>query len=140
MGGSLGSEGDTKSKAQKVLAIATGRRDAIAFVSPFRGNQIGTSGALTARQQKDNTLGFFSGLTSTSYGVFDSGYKYIYDRFNDVYRYIPTNGDVAGLCVATSVAQDDWFSPAGLQRGGIRNDVNLAYNPSTAERDERSPN
>ena len=136
MGGSLGSEADTKSKAQKVLAIATGRRDAIAFVSPFRGNQIGTSGALTARQQKDNTLGFFSGLTSTSYGVFDSGYKYIYDRFNDVYRYIPTNGDVAGLCVATSVAQDDWFSPAGLQRGGIRNAVKLAYNPSKADRDE----
>ena len=136
MGGSLGTESDTKSKAQKVLAIATGRRDAIAFVSPHRGNQIGTSGSLTARQQKDNTLGFFSGLTSTSYGVFDSGYKYIYDRFNDVYRYIPTNGDVAGLCVATSTASDDWFSPAGLTRGGIRNAVKLAYNPSKSDRDE----
>jgi len=136
MGGSLGTESDTKTKAAKVLAIAAGRRDAIAFVSPYRGNQIGTSGALTSRQQKDNTLGFFSGLTSTSYGVFDSGYKYIYDRFNDVYRYIPTNGDVAGLCVATSTATDDWFSPAGLTRGGIRNAVKLAYNPSKADRDE----
>ena len=75
-------------------------------------------------------------MTSTSYAVFDSGYKYIYDRFNDVYRYIPTNGDIAGLCVATSVAQDDWFSPAGLTRGGIRNAVKLAYNPSKADRDE----
>tara|TARA_B100000965_G_scaffold74710_1_gene59036 strand:- start:715 stop:3114 length:2400 start_codon:yes stop_codon:yes gene_type:complete len=136
MGGSLGTESDTKTKAAKVLAIAAGRRDAIAFVSPYRGNQIGTSGALTSRQQKDNTLGFFSGLTSTSYGVFDSGYKYIYDRFNDVYRYIPTNGDIAGLCVATSTATDDWFSPAGLTRGGIRNAVKLAYNPSKADRDE----
>ena len=136
MGGSLGNESDTKSKAQKVIAVAAGRRDAIAFVSPFRGNQIGTSGSLTARQQKDNTLGFFSGLTSTSFAVFDSGYKYIYDRFNDVYRYIPTNGDVAGLCVATSSALDDWFSPAGLSRGGIRNAVKLAYNPSKADRDE----
>ena len=136
MGGSLGNESDTKSKAQKVIAVAAGRRDAIAFVSPFRGNQIGTSGSLTARQQKDNTLGFFSGLTSTSYAVFDSGYKYIYDRFNDVYRYIPTNGDIAGLCVSTSTALDDWFSPAGLSRGGIRNAVKLAYNPSKADRDE----
>ena len=136
MGGSLGSEADTKSKAQKVLAVAAGRRDAVGFVSPFRGNQIGTSGSLTARQQKDNTLGFFSGLTSTSYGVFDSGYKYIYDRFNDVYRYIPCNGDIAGLCVATSTALDDWFSPAGLSRGGIRNAVKLASNPSKADRDE----
>ena len=136
MGGSLGSETDTKSKAQKVIAIATGRRDAIAFVSPYRGNQIGSAGSLTARQQKDNTLGFFSGLSSTSYAVFDSGYKYIYDRFNDVYRYIPTNGDIAGLCVATSSAQDDWFSPAGLNRGSIRNAVKLAYNPSKSDRDE----
>ena len=136
MGGSLGNESDTKSKAQKVIAVAAGRRDAIAYVSPFRGNQIGTSGSLTARQQKDNTLGFFSGLTSTSFAVFDSGYKYIYDRFNDVYRYIPTNGDIAGLCVATSSALDDWFSPAGLSRGGIRNAVKLAYNPSKADRDE----
>jgi hypothetical protein len=136
MGGSLGNESDTKSKAQKVIAVAAGRRDAIAFVSPFRGNQIGTSGSLTARQQKDNTLGFFSGLTSTSFAVFDSGYKYIYDRFNDVYRYIPTNGDIAGLCVATSSSLDDWFSPAGLSRGGIRNAVKLAYNPSKADRDE----
>ena len=136
MGGSLGSEADTKTKAAKVVAIAAGRRDAVAFVSPYRGNQIGTSGALTARQQKDNTLAFFAGMTSTSYAVFDSGYKYIYDRFNDVYRYIPTNGDIAGLCVATSVAQDDWFSPAGLTRGGIRNAVKLAYNPSKADRDE----
>jgi phage tail sheath protein FI len=75
-------------------------------------------------------------MTSTSYAVFDSGYKYIYDRYNDVYRYIPCCGDVAGLCVQTSVTLEDWFSPAGLQRGNLRNAVKLAYTPSKTDRDE----
>ena len=137
MGGSMASETDTKSKATKVIAIAAARKDAIAFVSPHKGNQIASSGgALTSTQQKENTLAFFSDLTSTSYAVFDSGYKYVYDRFNDVYRYIPTNGDVAGLCVQTSNLQEDWYSPAGLNRGGILNAVKMAYNPNKADRDE----
>jgi len=137
MGGSMASEVDTKAKATKVIAVAASRKDAIAFVSPFKGNQIASSGgALTSTQQKENTLAFFSGLTSTSYAVFDSGYKYVYDRFNDVYRYIPTNGDVAGLCVQTSNLQEDWYSPAGLNRGGILNAVKMAYNPNKADRDE----
>ena len=137
MGGSMASETDTKAKATKVIAIAASRKDAVAFVSPHKGNQIASSGgALTSIQQKENTLAFFSGLTSTSYAVFDSGYKYVYDRFNDVYRYIPTNGDVAGLCVQTSNLQEDWYSPAGLNRGGILNAVKMAYNPNKADRDE----
>ncbi|AOO12771.1 tail sheath monomer [Cyanophage S-RIM44] len=137
MGGSMASEVDTKAKATKVIAVAASRKDAIAFVSPFKGNQIASSGgALTSTQQKENTLAFFTGLTSTSYAVFDSGYKYVYDRFNDVYRYIPTNGDVAGLCVQTSNLQEDWYSPAGLNRGGILNAVKMAYNPNKADRDE----
>ena len=137
MGGSMASETDTKSKATKAIAIAARRKDAIAFVSPHKGNQIASSGgALTSTQQKENTLAFFSDLTSTSYAVFDSGYKYVYDRFNDVYRYIPTNGDVAGLCVQTSNLQEDWYSPAGLNRGGILNAVKMAYNPNKADRDE----
>ena len=137
MGGSMTNESDTKSKATKVIAIAASRKDAIAFVSPHKGNQIASSGgALTSTQQKENTLAFFSGLTSTSYAVFDSGYKYVYDRFNDVYRYIPCNGDVAGLCVQTSNLQEDWYSPAGLNRGGILNAVKMAYNPNKADRDE----
>ena len=106
------------------------------FVSPYRGNQIGSAGALNKVQQKENTLAFFAGMTSTSYAVFDSGYKYMYDRFNDKYRYIPCNGDIAGLCVSTSTALDDWFSPAGLSRGGVRNAIKLAYNPTKADRDE----
>ncbi|AMO43135.1 tail sheath monomer [Cyanophage S-RIM32] len=137
MGGSMSAEVDTKSKATKVIAIAAGRKDAIAFVSPHKGNQIASSGgALTSTQQKENTIAFFSDLTSTSYAVFDSGYKYVYDRFNDVYRYIPCNGDVAGLCVQTSNLQEDWYSPAGLNRGGILNAVKMAYNPNKADRDE----
>ncbi len=137
MGGSMANETDTKSKATKAIAIAASRKDAIAFVSPHKGNQIAsTGGALTSTQQKENTLAFFSDLTSTSYAVFDSGYKYVYDRFNDVYRYIPCNGDVAGLCVQTSNLQEDWYSPAGLNRGGILNAVKMAYNPNKADRDE----
>ena len=136
MGGSMGSEADTKAKASKVVSIAANRQDCIAFVSPHKGNQIGTGGALTTAQQKINTINFFNGLTSTSYAVFDSGYKYFYDRFNDKYRYIPCNGDIAGLCVATSATLDDWYSPAGVNRGSLRNAVKLAYNPNKADRDE----
>ena len=119
----------------KAIAIATSRKDAIAFVSPHVGNQVGTTGALAAADQRDNTIAFFDGLTSTSYAVFDSGYKYFYDRFNDKYRYLACNGDVAGLCVSTSATLDDWYSPAGLNRGSLRNAIKLAYNPNKADRD-----
>jgi hypothetical protein len=136
MGGSMALEAETKAKAAKVLSIASSRKDCIAFVSPHKGNQVGTGGALSTSQQKTNTINFFNGLSSTSYGVFDSGYKYFYDRFNDKYRYIPCNGDIAGLCVATSSALDDWYSPAGVNRGSLRNAVKLAYNPNKADRDE----
>jgi len=136
MGGSLASETDTKTKAQKVIAIAAARKDCIAFVSPHVGNQIGTTGALNAATQRDNTVAFFSDLTSTSYAVFDSGIKYAYDRFSDKYRWIPCNGDIAGLCVNTSATVDDWISPAGVNRGSLRNAVKLAYNPNKADRDE----
>jgi hypothetical protein len=137
MGGSFGSETDTLSKAQKVTAIAAARKDAIAFVSPYKGNQIGSGGsALSSVQQRTNTLNFFTAVTSTSYAVLDSGYKYMYDRFNDKFRWVATNGDVAGLCVSTSSTVADWISPAGLSRGGLRNVVKLAYNPNKADRDE----
>ena len=137
MGGSMGTEADTKTKAQKAVAIAAARKDCVAFVSAFKGNQVGSGGsALTSSQQKTKTLNFFNTITSTSYAVLDSGYKYIYDRFNDKYCYIPCNGDVAGLCVNTSTTVADWISPAGLARGGVRNVVKLAYNPNKADRDE----
>ena len=137
MGGSMGTEADTKTKAQKAVAVAAARKDCVAFVSAFKGNQVGSGGsALTASQQKTKTLNFFNTITSTSYAVLDSGYKYMYDRFNDKYRYVACNGDVAGLCVNTSTTVADWISPAGLARGGVRNVVKLAYNPNKADRDE----
>jgi hypothetical protein len=135
MGGSMSTESDTKSKASQVISIASFRKDCIAFISPHKANQIGTTGALTSTAQRDNTIAFFNGLQSTSYAVFDSGYKYFYDRFNDSYRYIACNGDVAGLCVSTSTSLDDWYSPAGLNRGSLRGAIKLAFNPNKADRD-----
>ncbi len=138
MGGSMGNESDTLSKAGAVAAVANSRKDCVAFVSPFNGNQVATSGnaALTPAQQLENTIDFFSSIGSSSYVVKDSGIKYVYDRFNDKYRYIGCNGDVAGLCVSTSSISDDWISPAGTNRGGLQNVVKLAFNPNKAARDD----
>ena len=136
MGGSMATESDTKLKAASVMAVAQTRKDCVAFVSPWKGAQVGTSGALSRSSQKVKTINFFNALASTSYAVFDSGYKYMYDRFNDVYRWVPCNGDVAGLCVSTSASLEDWFSPAGTNRGGLRNAVKLAFNPTQSDRDE----
>ena len=138
MGGSMGSEADTLSKAGAVAAVANARKDCIAFISPYNGNQIATSGgaALTEAQQLENTIDFFSSIGSSSYVVKDSGIKYVYDRFNDKYRYIGTNGDIAGLCVSVSSISDDWISPAGNSRGGLQNVVKLAFNPNKAARDD----
>jgi len=138
MGGSMGSEADTLSKAGAVAAVANTRKDCIAFVSPYNGNQVATSGnaALTPAQQLENTIDFFSSIGSSSYVVKDSGIKYVYDRFSDKYRYIGCNGDIAGLCVSTSSISDDWISPAGTSRGGLQNVVKLAFNPNKAARDD----
>jgi len=138
MGGSMGNETDTKAKAGSVAAVANSRKDCVAFISPFNGNQVATSGgaALSPTDQLNNTVSFFSAIGSSSYVVLDSGIKYTYDRFNDKYRYVGCNGDVAGLCVSTSAVLDDWFSPAGLNRGGVQNVVKLAFNPNKAQRDE----
>ena len=138
MGGSMGNETDTVTKAEAVAAIANSRKDCIAFISPYVGNQVATSGgaALTPSEQLARTIAFFDNIGSSSYVVLDSGIKYTYDRFNDKYRYIGCNGDVAGLCVSTSAVLDDWFSPAGLNRGGLQNVVKLAFNPNKAQRDD----
>ena len=138
MGGSMGSEADTLVKAGAVAAVANTRKDCIAFISPFTGNQVVYSGgsALTPAQQLENTIDYFSSIGSSSYVVKDSGLKYTYDRFNDKYRYIGCNGDIAGLCVSTSTIGDDWISPAGTSRGGLQNVVKLAFNPNKAARDD----
>jgi len=85
--------------------------------------------------QLNNTIEFFGPLQSSSYAVFDSGYKYTYDRFNNVFRYIPCNPDVAGLMARTNLVAYPWFSPAGQQRGIIKNAIKLAFNPSKLQRD-----
>ena len=138
MGGSMGSESDSIAKAGSVAGVANTRKDCIAFISPHTGNQIATSGGtpLTAALQLSNTIDFFGNIASSSYVVKDSGIKYTYDRFNDKYRYIGTNGDIAGLCVSTSAILDDWYSPAGTNRGGLQNVVRLAFNPNKAARDD----
>lgn len=132
-GGSLAVEADQVTKAQKAIAVASTRKDCIAFVSPHKGHvNLSSTSA-----QRDDIITFFDTVgSSTSYAVFDSGYKYIYDRYNDTYRYIPCCGDVAGLCVETSTVLEDWYSPAGLNRGNLKNVVKLAYVPTKTDRDK----
>ena len=137
-GGDAANETDTRAKAASVAGVANSRKDCVAFVSPWTGDQIASSGnvALTPAQQLANTTEFMDTIASSSYVVKDSGVKYTYDRFNDKYRYIGCNGDIAGLCVSTSATLDDWFSPAGTNRGGLQNVVKLAFNPNKSQRDD----
>jgi hypothetical protein len=120
-------------KVTSLVNIADERRDCVVFVSPRRGNVIGISNSTTIT---DNMVAFFDQLPSSSYLVFDSGYKYIYDKYNDVYRYVPCNGDVAGLCLQTTEVAEPWFSPAGFARGVLRNAIKLAYTPTKTQRDK----
>ena len=123
---------ESQAKANKLIEIANLRKDCIACISPHRAGVVNVANSDT---QTDNIISFFDGVTSSSYAVFDSGYKYTFDRFNNQFRYIPLNGDVAGLMARTSINQFSWFSPAGSSRGAINGAVKLAYNPSQAQRD-----
>ena len=116
-----------------LITIAENRKDAVVFCSPERSD---VAGVADANNQKNNVIAFFNAIRSSSYVVFDSGYKYMYDRYNDMYRYVPLNGDLAGLSARTDLVADAWFSPAGLNRGIIRGAVKLAFNPTKAQRDE----
>lgn len=110
--------------------IAEARKDCVAFISPDYGDVVNN-----LYEEAEDIVAFRSVLRSTSYAVLDSGYKYMYDKYNDVYRWIPLNGDMAGLCVHTDAVADPWFSPAGFNRGQIKNIIRLAYNPRKADRD-----
>ena len=130
----------TQNLAQQVIAVADARKDASAVISPYRGAFLTdtATGTVTINSDEDmttNVLNFYAPLTSSSYAVFDSGYKYSYDRFADTFRYIPLNGDIAGCCARTDINNFPWFSPAGTARGAILNAVKLAYNPSKTQRD-----
>jgi len=116
-----------------LITIAENRKDAIVFASPERADVVNVTNSTT---QTTNVKGFFDSIRSSSYVVFDSGYKYTYDKYNDVFRYVPLNGDIAGLAARTDLIADSWFSPAGFNRGVIRGAVKLAYNPVKTQRDE----
>jgi len=111
--------------------IAETRKDCIVLASPDKSDVVNN----TAQDESDDTVTFRNSCRSSSYLVIDSGYKYQYDKYNDIFRYVPLNGDIAGLCVRTDTTRDPWFSPAGFNRGQIKNLVKLAYNPDKADRD-----
>ena len=106
------------------------RKDCVGFISPQRGDVVSNP-----NNETDAAIAFRNNVRSTSYALMDSGYKYVYDRYNDVYRYVPLNGDTAGLCVRTDRVAEAWFPPAGYNRGQIKNIVRLAWNPRQAHRD-----
>ena len=111
--------------------VANSRKDCIAFVSPPSSNVVNQ-----LNLEASNITNWTNALSrSSSYAVADSGWKYMFDKYNNTYRYVPLNGDIAGLCVNTDSVRDPWFSPAGLNRGQIKNAVRLAWNPNKTERD-----
>ena len=142
----MGSAGYSISNAQalanKLISVAELRKDSLAFISPYRGAALtdtSSQTAVTVNSAADittNIVNFFAPITSTTYAVFDSGYKYMYDRFSNTFRYIPLNGDIAGLCARNDINNFPWYSPAGTNRGAILNAVKLAYNPSKSQRDK----
>ena len=140
----MGSANYTKETAQalanKLIAVADVRKDAIAFISPYRQAFLTdtSAGSVTVNNDEtitNNVISFYSPLTSSSYTMFDSGYKYMFDRFSNTFRYVPLNGDIAGLCARNDIDNFPWFSPAGTTRGAILNAIKLAYNPSKVQRD-----
>ncbi len=119
-------------RALKLIDIAETRKDCMAVISPRRSDVINGN---SSTSKTDSIIDFFNGISSTSYAIFDSGYKYIYDKFNDTYRYVPCGADVAGLCINTTINSETWFSPAGYNRGNLKNATKLAYSPKQSERD-----
>jgi len=110
--------------------ITEARKDCVAFLSPHLDDVV-----FNRHEEVNDTVEWITACRDSSYYVADSGYKYMYDRYNDVYRWVPLNGDIAGLCVRTDATTDPWFSPAGINRGQLKNVIRLAWNPRQAERD-----
>jgi phage tail sheath protein FI len=111
--------------------IATVRKDCIAFISPPSANVVNQAGSETT-----NIQNWITALNrSSSYVVADCGWKYMFDKYNNNYTYVPLNGDIAGLCVYTDAVRDPWYSPAGFNRGNLKNVVKLAWNPNKTQRD-----
>ena len=141
MGSAGYSKEDSQALANKLIFIAEQRKDAIAFISAYRGSAITDTSSQTSATIRDintitdNIISFYAPITSSTYAIFDTGYKYMYDRFNNTFRYVPLNGDIAGTCARNDINQFPWYSPAGTARGTILNAVKLAYNPGKLQRD-----
>jgi len=141
MGSAAYPKEDAQALANKLISIAELRKDTIAFISPHRKSSLTDTSTDTTVSINDaatitnNVIEFYAPISSSSYAVFDSGYKYVYDRFANTYRYIPLNGDIAGLCARNDINNFPWYSPAGTVRGSILNSIKLAYNPSKTQRD-----
>jgi len=117
--------------ADSLISMCVDRKDCLVFLSPEKSDVVNNPGSeVTA------TVGYRNTLTSSSYAVLDGNWKYQYDKYNDVYRWIPCNGDIAGLCARTDLERDPWFSPGGLNRGILKNVIKLAYNPTKTNRDD----
>jgi len=134
IGGTTVVNGDTVQKFQLanyiINNICDTRRDCVALISPDKNTVLNNVG-----REANSVKNWRGALTSSSYAVLDSGYKYQYDRYNDIYRWIPMNGDIGGICARTDDTNDAWWSPAGFNRGQIKNLVKVAFNPNKAERD-----
>ena len=147
MGPGLETKYLSQAKANQLISLAGSRKDCVAVISPHRYDVVSdpdpsapsVARYLTTEQITNNIVEFFAPISSSSYAILDSGYKYTFDRFNNKFRYIPCNADVAGLCVRTSIFAYPWFSPAGQQRGILNNSIKLAYNPNKAQRDRLYP-
>jgi len=130
----LGSDADATLATHLITNIAESRKDCLAILSPERADVVKNNAY--AGKERDDIITFRDSLPSSSYAVLDSGWKYQYDKYNDTYRYVPLNADTAGLMVQTDSTRDPWFSPAGFNRGNVKNVIRLAFNPSKGDRDQ----
>ena len=129
----LGGDSNQTLAVHIINNICETRKDCIVCLSPEAADVVNNS--VYAGKEAEDTIAFRNTLPSSSYAVMDSCWKYQYDKYNDVYRYVPMNGDTAGLMVRTDTTRDPWFSPAGFNRGNVKNVIKLSVNPKKAERD-----
>jgi phage tail sheath protein FI len=130
----LGGNADQTLATHLITNIAESRKDCIVCISPERADVVNNTSYAGA--ERDDTIAFRDLLPSSSYAVMDSAWKYQYDKYNDTYRYVPLNADTAGLMVQTDLTRDPWYSPAGFNRGNVKNVIKLSYNPSKGDRDQ----
>jgi hypothetical protein len=140
MGSANYDQTSAQSLASQLIAVAEERKDAVAFISPYRQAFLNdtSTGSVTVNSDAtitSNLIAYQASIPSSSYAVLDSTYKYMYDRYSNTFRYIPVNGDIAGLCARNDANNFPWYSPAGTSRGAILNAVKLAYNPNQSQRD-----